>query len=173
MSSNVQFFLRKLYQKSPIPESGNFRLSGCQRPLLPPRAFISNWFRIFGCCLSMGWMVCDRVSHSLSTSKRFPCEFSFSFGLHHIWWDFVSVVAITSFCEDLTESLWMAIADQETRLLTLPISEFPRVFRLALTRQSRPFYCSGTPPPLRLCANALTLITDTDGNVFDSFTSVK
>jgi hypothetical protein len=104
----------------------------------------------------------------------------------------VSAVAIASFCEDLvvcppTESLWLSVAD---RLLNPPpppgfdsliASDFPLLFeefrakrfnllwrgsRDGFTAQEFHLRCDGR-------ANTLTLISDTDGNVFGGFTPVK
>jgi hypothetical protein len=110
--------------------------------------------------------------------------------LRHIRWEFVSAAGITSLCEDLTfcpptESLWLVVAD---RLLDLrgwfdslivsgcpPPSEEFRAHRFNLlwrgsrdgfTAQEFHLRCDGR-------ANTLTLIEDTDGNVFGGFTPVK
>jgi hypothetical protein len=110
--------------------------------------------------------------------------------LHHIRWEFVSAAAITSLCENQmlfppTESLWLAVGD---RLLHPPgwmdsliVSEFPPLFeefrakrfnllwrgsRDGFTAQEFHRHCDGR-------ANTLTLIADTNGTVFGSFTPVK
>jgi hypothetical protein len=114
--------------------------------------------------------------------------------LRHIRWEFVSTAAIASPYEDPalfhpTESLWLAVAD---RLLPPPpppapeidsliVSEFPLLFEefrakrfKLLWRGSRDGFgakkfhhrCDGR-------ANTLTLISNTDGNVFGGFTPVK
>jgi hypothetical protein len=129
----------------------------------------------------------DALLHILLTLAHPPL-------LRHIQWEFVSSAAITSLCEDLTfchptESLWLAVAD---RLLQPPpppapeidsliVSDFPPLFEEfrakrfnLLWRGSRDGFrakefhlrCDGR-------ANTLTLIADTDGNVFGGFTPEK
>jgi hypothetical protein len=114
--------------------------------------------------------------------------------LRHIRWEFVSTAAIASLCDDLTffpptESLWLAVADRllhpppppASEIDSLIVSEFPPLFEAfgakrfnLLWRGSRDGFtahefhlrCDGR-------ANTLTLIADTDGNVFGGFTPVK
>jgi hypothetical protein len=120
--------------------------------------------------------------------------------LRHIQWRFVSTAAIASLCEDLTESLWLTVADRlvnpphvPSPVLPAPsstppagwhsliLSEFPPLFEefrmkrwLLLWRGSRDGFtaeefhdrCDGH-------TNTLTLILDTDGNVFGGFTPVE
>jgi hypothetical protein len=114
--------------------------------------------------------------------------------LRHIRWEFVSPAAITSLCEDLTlcsptESLWQAAADQLLPLPPPPIPEidslivdgFPLLFDEFRRKHfnllwrgsgdsftSREFHCRCDGR-----ANTLTVISDTDGNVFGGFTPVK
>jgi hypothetical protein len=112
--------------------------------------------------------------------------------LPHIQWEFVSAAAITSLGEEPafyppTESLWRAMAD---RLLGPPpppgfdsliISDFPSLFdefrascfnllwrgsRDGFTANEFHLRCDGR-------ANTVTLIADTDGNVFGGFTPVE
>jgi hypothetical protein len=110
--------------------------------------------------------------------------------LHHIRWEFVSAAAIASLCRDITsfpptESLWLAVTD---RLLhprgwidSLIVSDFPPLFeefrakhfnllwrgsRDGFTAKEFHLRCDGR-------ANTLTLIADTDGNIFGGFTPVK
>jgi hypothetical protein len=102
----------------------------------------------------------------------------------------VSSAAIASFCECLTESLWLVVVDRMMHSLLPPlpsgfdsliVPEFPSLleeFRmrrwLLLWRGSRDdctaqeFHCRCDGH-----ANTLTLILDTDGNMFSSFTPVE
>jgi hypothetical protein len=114
--------------------------------------------------------------------------------LRHIRWEFVSAAAITSLCEDLTfchptESLWLSVADRllhpppppAPEIDSLIVSDFPPLFEEFRAKRfnllwrgsrdgftARKFHrrCDGR-------ANTLTLISDTDGNVFGGFTPVK
>jgi hypothetical protein len=107
--------------------------------------------------------------------------------LRHIRWEFVSTALITSFDEDSTESLWLTVADRliapppSPGLDSLIVSEFPPLFEEfrmkrfnLLWRGSRDGFtakkfhrrCDGR-------ANTLTLILDTDGNIFGGFTPVE
>jgi hypothetical protein len=114
--------------------------------------------------------------------------------LRHIRWEFVSAPAIASICEDLTfcppaEPLWLAFADQllhpppppAPEIDSLIVADFPLLFdefrakrfnllwrgsRDGFTTQEFHLRCDGR-------ANTLTLIADTDGNVFGGFTPVK
>jgi hypothetical protein len=104
--------------------------------------------------------------------------------LRHIRWEFVSAAAIASLCEESTESLWLAVVDRlmnPSGLDSMIVSQFPPLldeFRKKcsnlLWRGSRDGFtaeefhrrCDGR-------ANTLTLIEDTDGNVFGGFTPVK
>jgi hypothetical protein len=112
--------------------------------------------------------------------------------LRHVLWEFVTTPAITSLCEDPvlfspTESLWLAVADRlllplsALEIDSLIVSAFPPLFeefrrkrfnllwrgsRDGFTAQEFHRRCDGR-------ANTLTLISDTDGNVFGGFTPVK
>jgi hypothetical protein len=104
----------------------------------------------------------------------------------------VSTAGITSLCEypalcPPTESLWLAVADRllhpppAPEIDSLIVSDFPSLFeefrakcfnllwrgsRDGFTAQEFHLRCDSR-------ANTLTLISDTDGNVFSGFTSVK
>jgi hypothetical protein len=104
--------------------------------------------------------------------------------------EFVSAAAIISLCEDLTvctptESLWLTVVDRLFHrpgwIDSLIVSEFPPLFeefrakrfnllwrgsRDGLTAQESHLRCDGR-------ANTLTLIADTDENIFGGFTPVK
>jgi hypothetical protein len=114
--------------------------------------------------------------------------------LRHIRWEFVSTPAIASHCEDPallhpTESLWLAAADRLSHppppparaIDSLIVSEFPPVFeefrRKSFNRSWRGSHdCVGAKKFHRRFdgrADTLTLIADTDGNVFGGFTLVE